>query len=360
MLPEEYGERNTIGQGVVKMAEKVNSSGVKPFIFHETQVSRGLESSRESVEGKDDLVELPKGDKVEIKDIKGGKSIKEVKRGPDLKELLPENPFFISKGKVEDIKKALNISTEQLLERLIPVAKEMARPRVSNYYVGAVGLGKSGNIYLGVNLEFPGFPLNQTVHSEQFVVTNALNRGEIGLVAIAISAAPCGHCRQFLNEIVTNKELKIITPGGDPKKLSLLLPESFGPSDLGIQSALLSPQNNFLKLKEDSDFLLVNEALKAANKSYSPYTKSPSGIALRTKDGKIYRGSYIENAAYNPSLSPLQAALVSLVSDKKNYEDIVEAVLVEKEGAIIGQEDISKELLKHIAPKAKFEKRLAL
>lgn len=284
---------------------------------------------------------------------------------PDLRVLLPENPFFISREKVEEIKKILNISTEQLLRRLVPIAKELARPPISNYYVGAAGLGKSGNIYLGVNLEFPGFPLNQTVHGEQFVVINALNNGEEGLLAIAVSAAPCGYCRQFLNELVTNKELKIYTPEGEPRDLSSLLPENFGPQDLGVKSALLSPQENCLKFDEisisnlppkyRSDSLLLKEALDVANKSYSPYSNTPSGIALKTRDGKIYKGSYVENAAYNPSLSPLQAALIALVADGGKYSDIIEAILVEKEEAIISQESISRELLKSIAPEAEFD-----
>jgi hypothetical protein len=65
----------------------------------------------------------------------------------------------------------------------------------------AAGLAASGAIYIGVNLEFPGGPLSQSVHGEQFLVANLLLHGERGLDTLAISAAPCGHCRQFYSEL---------------------------------------------------------------------------------------------------------------------------------------------------------------
>lgn len=51
-------------------------------------------------------------------------------------------------------------------------------------------------------------------------------------------------------------------------------------------------------------------ALRAACSSYSPYTKCPSGVALLTDSG-VYSGGIIENAAHNPTLQPLQAALIN-------------------------------------------------
>ncbi|KAI9077590.1 hypothetical protein K1719_040427 [Acacia pycnantha] len=38
--------------------------------------------------------------------------------------------------------------------------------------------------------------------------------------------------------------------------------------------------------------------LEAANKSHAPYSGSPFGVALIDSDGKIYKGSYMESAAY--------------------------------------------------------------
>ena len=53
-------------------------------------------------------------------------------------------------------------------------------------------------------------------------------------------------------------------------------------------------------------------AIAAANRSHMPYSKSPSGVALECKDGRIFSGSYAENAAFNPTLPPLQGALILL------------------------------------------------
>lgn len=65
----------------------------------------------------------------------------------------------------------------------------------------AIGLASSGCIYVGVNLEFPGMPLSQSVHAEQFLMANLLLHGEARLDTLAVSAAPCGHCRQFYSEL---------------------------------------------------------------------------------------------------------------------------------------------------------------
>ena len=47
---------------------------------------------------------------------------------------------------------------------------------------------------------------------------------------------------------------------------------------------------------------------------------------------KIYKGSYVESAAFNPSLGPLQAAVVVFIAGGGGeYDDIVGAVLVEKD-----------------------------
>ncbi|MDU9692851.1 cytidine deaminase [Priestia aryabhattai] len=44
---------------------------------------------------------------------------------------------------------------------------------------------------------------------------------------------------------------------------------------------------------------LIDEAKKAREMAYVPYSKFKVGAALLTKDGKVYRGCNIENAAYS-------------------------------------------------------------
>src|ERR1700686_1139009 len=69
-----------------------------------------------------------------------------------LAALLQPNPFVLSAPRVNAYCKFMNITVEQLLQDLIPSAKEFARPPISNYHVGVAGLGMSGAVYLGVNL----------------------------------------------------------------------------------------------------------------------------------------------------------------------------------------------------------------
>lgn len=80
-------------------------------------------------------------------------------------------------------------------------------------------------------------------------------------------------------------------------------------------------------------------AIAAANRSHMPYSKSPSGVALECKDGRIFSGSYAENAAFNPTLPPLQGALILLNLKGYDYPDIQRAVLAENADAPLIQWD---------------------
>ena len=83
-------------------------------------------------------------------------------------------------------------------------------------------------------MEFEGLPLNHSLHSEQFPVSNAAQHGELQLRFIAVSAAPCGHCRQFLQEVWGVPEINILIADEHVETQSLLyfLPHIFGPIDL--------------------------------------------------------------------------------------------------------------------------------
>jgi len=269
-----------------------------------------------------------------------------------LRENLPPNPFFITKETVANLLSLTGLKTHDLLQMLIPLVKSNARPPISNYFVGCTALGKSGNIYVGVNVEFKGCPINQAVHGEQFLITNARQHGETELEAIAISAAPCGHCRQFMNEIGEQAKFAIITPNTPSERLSTLLPRSFGPQDLKLVGGLLTALGDTQKANQAAT--LEEAATLASALSYVPYTNSPSGVAIRTNDGKIYTGCCLENAAYNPSLSPLQVALVALISDMRPYSDIVDVYLVERP-LNVSQEQTTKMVLQSIAPSVELQ-----
>lgn len=167
------------------------------------------------------------------------------------------------------------------------------------------------------------------------------------------------------------------------------LPNPFGPHDLLDQETplLLEQHNNGLDLlhlddsctdidseiltngnddsgrlsngncekHEKNEYLLREAALEAANNAHAPYSGCPSGVALMDCEGKVYKGSYVESAAYNPSLGPVQAALVAFVArGGGDYDRIVAAALVENKSAKVRQEDTARMLLKVISSKCEF------
>jgi cytidine deaminase len=239
---------------------------------------------------------------------------------------------------------------EQFIVDMLPIARLYSAAATSEFRVGAVCEGSSGNIYFGANLELASAPLGFTIHAEQSAIGNALAHEEKDVRLLAVTSAPCGHCRQFLNELATASTLQLMIAGKPKTTLKSLLPDSFGPADLGVKGGLLGRREAPLILLSEVGDPLVTAAFRAASRSYSPYTRSYSGVALRLKNGTTIAGSYVENAAYNPSLTPILAAVDRLRFSGRQYSDISEAVLVELEGLKITQEGITRLILDTIAP----------
>jgi cytidine deaminase len=237
----------------------------------------------------------------------------------------------------------LGWTIDQLAVGLVPFAQPYANVPVSNYQVGAVVVGSSGALYYGANLEIYGEALSFTLHAEQAAIANAWMNGETGASAIAISAAPCGYCRQFLYELVTAKTLTVAMPGSQPALLTTFLPQAFGPGDLGKTGGLMQPTANGLTLPPSD--AVTAAALAAANMAYSPYTATYAGIALQSRSGRIVSGAYAENAAFNPSLSPLEIALSQMTLCNERFSDIAAAVLVEPKDAPASQDAATRAVL---------------
>ncbi|KAI4376539.1 hypothetical protein MLD38_014289 [Melastoma candidum] len=301
-----------------------------------------------------------------------------------------EPSFVIPEAQAESLAARSGLTVSRWLPSLVPSAKTLARPPISRYHVCAVGLGPSGRVFVGVNLEFPGLPLHHSVHAEQFLLTNMSLHSEPHLTHLAVSAAPCGHCRQFLQELRHSSDVQLLVspepdldssadgvgnvghgPDVDFKPLPVYLPHQFGPHDLLSKNVpfLLEPHDNGLYLLVEQadnssrsngninpvDYPLVQAALEAANASHSPYSNCPSGVALADRHGRFYKGSYAESAAFNPSMSPMQAAIVAYVAGGGGgYEGIVRGVLVEKEGVAVRQEETAKLFAKVVLPKCEF------
>ena len=60
---------------------------------------------------------------------------------------------------------------------------------------------------------------------------------------------------------------------------------------------------------------LVNEAVKAKEFSYSPYSNFRVGAALLTKCGKIFRGCNVENSSYPCGVCAEHTAICKAVSE---------------------------------------------
>ena len=110
-------------------------------------------------------------------------------------------PAMLTAADVAQVKQATGLDDDALAFALLPLAAACSVTPISHFHVGAIARGTSGNLYFGANMEFAGAPMQQTVHAEQSAVTHAWLRGETRLASITVNYTPCGHCRQFLNEL---------------------------------------------------------------------------------------------------------------------------------------------------------------
>lgn len=252
-------------------------------------------------------------------------------------------PAMFSSVEVETLKRQTGLDDDALGFALLPIAAACARAEISSFNVGAVARGVSGNLYFGGNMEFIGATMQQTVHAEQSAITHAWMRGEKALVCVTVNYSPCGHCRQFMNELNSGVALRIHLPDRKPATLGDYLPYAFGPRDLNVKTLLLDETDHGYAPHGDK---LNQAAIIAANRSHAPYSAAPAGVALELRDGNILSGSYAENAAFNPSLPPLQVALNLLSLSGYGYGDIQRAVLAERADAPLTQWEATVATLK--------------
>jgi cytidine deaminase len=127
--------------------------------------------------------------------------------------------------------------TDQRLIAEARRAREQAYAPYSRFRVGAALLAESGRIFTGCNLENASYGAG--LCAERAALAAAVGAGERNFVSIAVvsdsleATAPCGICRQALNEFAP--DLKVIMAGRKAvRKSSLrkLLPHSFGPGSL--------------------------------------------------------------------------------------------------------------------------------
>jgi cytidine deaminase len=268
---------------------------------------------------------------------------------PDLAQTLmpilsaPDFSGVLSAAQAGELMAAGKLDENGLCLALLPVAAACALTPVSHFNVGAIVSGVSGNLYFGANMEITGVSLSQTVHAEQSAINHAWLCGEHQLRGITVNYSPCGHCRQFMNELNSGADLLIHLPAREPASLGHYLPDAFGPKDLDIKTLLMDQVDHHYHLADTPQPApqalepLLQQALQAANQSHAPYSQSHSAVALQLTDGRIFAGRYAENAAFNPSLPPLQSALILLNMAGGDCHAIKRAVLTERADVPLSQ-----------------------
>jgi len=254
---------------------------------------------------------------------------------------------IITAAQVQTLMSAVDITLPRLMLELSSVASHYAAVPISGNPVGAIACGVSGNLYFGASMEFAGQPLSVCMHAEESATINAWVHGERGLASLAVDAAPCGYCRQFLYETSDAARLSLVLPDG-AVPLTTLLPLGTGPGDLGVADALLSYQEHGLTLMKPSDSPAVLGALAAANMSYAPYTNAFSGVAILMTDGTVCGAPYAESATCHSSISPIEAALSMLNLWGYSYALISEVALVQVQGSKVAQNALTEGVLEVI------------
>jgi cytidine deaminase len=118
------------------------------------------------------------------------------------------------------------VTVEELYERAAAAADSAYAP-YSRFHVGAALLLRDGRVVTGVNVENASYPLGMC--AERCALARAVAEGARpgDVEALAVTASPCGGCRQWLLEFRIERvafmhegELRVRAPAE-------LLPESF-------------------------------------------------------------------------------------------------------------------------------------
>ena len=252
---------------------------------------------------------------------------------------------FLTVSEVAQLFQKEGYSRIELALKLLPMAACYSHTPISHFNVGAIAIGASGNFYFGANQEFANAAMAQTIHAEQSAISHAWHGGETAITDIVVNYTPCGHCRQFMNELQGADALQIHLPHAQHNRLQSYLPDAFGPASLNVKNGLLSQENHGFIAAGDA---LTQAAIRAANQAHAPYSQSPHGVALEWENRHVICGRYAESAAFNPSLPALQSALNFAYLQNIDSRQIKRAVLAERANGL-SHRTMSEALLKEVA-----------
>jgi cytidine deaminase len=123
------------------------------------------------------------------------------------------------------------MTAEELLT-VADAAAERAYAPYSQFHVGCAVLTRDGRVIEGVNVENAAYPLGVCAERNAFARAIAEGHRPGDFVSAAMTASPCGGCRQWLIEM--GVELVVFRNGGRVLTMTPqeLLPESFQAPDL--------------------------------------------------------------------------------------------------------------------------------
>ena len=93
---------------------------------------------------------------------------------------------------------------------------------------------------------------------------------------------------------------------------------------------------------------LVALAREAMTRAYAPYSGCQVGAALLTKDGKVYTGCNIENAAFGPTICAERTAVAKAVSE--GHRDFVRIVIAGRSEGLCVPCGVCRQVLREFAP----------
>lgn len=133
------------------------------------------------------------------------------------------------------------ITAETLIQKALE-ARGNAYAPYSNFKVGCALVTEDGSVFTGANVENASYGLCSC--AERNAITAAVYAGHRELAALAVvtqsspPAAPCGMCRQTINEFVSDPSkvtIVLVNPKGERRDLNFgeLFPHGFRGKDIG-------------------------------------------------------------------------------------------------------------------------------
>ena len=97
--------------------------------------------------------------------------------------------------------------------------------------------------------------------------------------------------------------------------------------------------------------MLIEEAKKAREHSYSPYSHFAVGAAILCKDGRVFHGANVENASYPLSMCAERNALYHAYMNGYHKEDFVALALIGATADPIAPCGACRQVIQELFPK---------